>query len=403
MAEATPSIVHLNAPTHLPIKLTSLNFLVWRKQLQSTLIGHNLLHHLDDSRIVPAPLQSDKDNAPNPEYLWYRQDQILLSAILGSCSETIQPLISSANTAREAWDRLTLSYANSSRSRIISLKSKLAQNSQGTKSIAEFLTEMRSIADELALAQHPMAEDDLIVHILTQLGNEYSPLVAAIKVRDSPISYSELFDKLTDFERTLHDKESAAQPALATVHATQKHFTRPHPANISFADTPSAHPHYHHRRTKGGRGYSTSQSAYKCLNPTSNRIYLSRHVQFVEHTFPLTAQLDNTNSYPPQQVAAPLPLVPPCVTTTAHAPPPTTLCSDTNTQSRTHDITSPAPHPCPPTLTLDHTHDTSTTPPENNNRISLPPPPHSPDPTPSLATQPLPIEVTNTPLRHTTR
>ncbi|KAI4353779.1 hypothetical protein L6164_002707 [Bauhinia variegata] len=161
MAEATPSIVHLNAPTHLPIKLTGMNFPVWWKQLHSTLIGHNLLHHLDDSRIVPPQLLSDKDNAPNPEYLlWYRQDQILLSAILGSCSETIQPLISFANTAREAWDRLTLSYANSSRSRIISLKSKLAQNSQGTKSIAEFLTEMRNIADELALAQHPMAEDD---------------------------------------------------------------------------------------------------------------------------------------------------------------------------------------------------------------------------------------------------
>ncbi|KAI4331985.1 hypothetical protein L6164_016928 [Bauhinia variegata] len=219
--------------------------------------------------IVPAPLHSDKDNVPNPEYLlWYRQDQILLSAILESCSETIQPLISSANTAREAWDRLTLSYANSSRSQIISLKSKLAQNSQGTKSIAEFLTEMRSIADELALAQHPMAEDDLIVHILTQLGNEYSPLVAAIKVRDSPISYSELFDKLTDFERTLHDKESAAQPALATVHATQKHFTRPHPANVSFADTPSAHPHYHHRRTKGGRSAYQGRPQSTQINAT---------------------------------------------------------------------------------------------------------------------------------------
>ncbi|KAI4346425.1 hypothetical protein L6164_007321 [Bauhinia variegata] len=89
---------------------------------------------------------------------------------------------------------------------------------------------MRNIVNELALAQHSVTEEDLVVYILTQLGNELSPLIAAIKVRDSPISYSELFDKLTDFERTLHDKEAAAQPALATVHATQNQFHRPLPS-----------------------------------------------------------------------------------------------------------------------------------------------------------------------------
>lgn len=33
-------------------------------------------------------------------------------------------------------------------------------------------------------------------------------------------------------------------------------------------------------------GYSTSQFAYKCFDPTTNRVYLSRHIQFVEHVFP---------------------------------------------------------------------------------------------------------------------
>ncbi|KAI4334831.1 hypothetical protein L6164_013540 [Bauhinia variegata] len=215
------SIIHLNALTHLPIKLTAQNFPVWRKQLHSTLIGHNILHHIDGLRTAPSPLLQDNANAPNPEYLlWYRQDQILLSVILGSCSETIQPLISSADTAREAWDRLTISYANSSRSRIISLKSKLAQNSQGTKFVAAFLTEMQNIADDLALTQHPVAKEDLIVHILT----------------------------------TLHDKEVAAQPALATVHATQKQFPQPYQARASSADTHNAPPHYPQRRNKGCRG-----------------------------------------------------------------------------------------------------------------------------------------------------
>nr|GEW18358.1 hypothetical protein [Tanacetum cinerariifolium] len=109
----------------------------------------------------------------------YRQDQTLLSAILGSCSDIIQPIISSASSSKEAWERLLHSYANASRSRIISLKSKLAKNLKGNKSVAEFLNEMRSIADELALIQNPISEEDLVVHIITQLGDEFNSLTYA--------------------------------------------------------------------------------------------------------------------------------------------------------------------------------------------------------------------------------
>lgn len=44
---------------------------------------------------------------------------------------------------------------------------------------------MRSIADDLALAQSPVAEEDLLVHILSQLSEEYITIVAAIKAREN--------------------------------------------------------------------------------------------------------------------------------------------------------------------------------------------------------------------------
>ncbi|GKA78002.1 retrovirus-related pol polyprotein from transposon TNT 1-94 [Tanacetum coccineum] len=53
----------------------------------------------------------------------------------------IQPIISSASSSKGAWERLLHSYANASRSRIISLNSKLAKNPKGNKSVAEFLNE----------------------------------------------------------------------------------------------------------------------------------------------------------------------------------------------------------------------------------------------------------------------
>ncbi|KAL6324317.1 hypothetical protein AAG906_012563 [Vitis piasezkii] len=36
-------------------------------------------------------------------------------------------------------------------------------------------------------------------------------------------------------------------------------------------------------------GYSNTHNAYKCLDLSSNRVYISRHVQFIEHQFPLAS------------------------------------------------------------------------------------------------------------------
>lgn len=75
---------------------------------------------------------------------------------------------------------------------------------------------MRAIADDLAPVQRPVTEEDLLVHILSQLGDEYGTIVVAINIRESPLSYSELFDKLTDFERALKEQTASSEPVLTT-------------------------------------------------------------------------------------------------------------------------------------------------------------------------------------------
>lgn len=218
------NIVEVTAHTHFPIKLTASNFPVWRKQVIATLIGLGLDSYVDGS-IEPPPKFLPADvTKPNPAYLpWFRQDQILLDALLGSCSDTIQPIVSSAETSRQAFKRLTDSYASTSRSRIISLKSRLANNLKGARPVAEFLHEMKTIADELALAQSPV-DEDLIVHILGKLGDDYTHVSAALKIRDTPITFPDLFDKLVDHERSLKTVQSA--PLITTVNNTQKQSNR---------------------------------------------------------------------------------------------------------------------------------------------------------------------------------
>lgn len=117
---------------------------------------------------------------------WFRQDQMILSAILGSLSNTLQPVILFASSTYDAWNRLTTSCAAASRGCIVSLKAWLAKNPKGNRSVATFMQEMRTIADDLALAQSPVTEEDLVIHIFMQLGEEYNSIVAALRVRMTP-------------------------------------------------------------------------------------------------------------------------------------------------------------------------------------------------------------------------
>ncbi|KAM0065595.1 putative transcription factor interactor and regulator CCHC(Zn) family [Helianthus debilis subsp. tardiflorus] len=223
MANTSATIITLATHTHFPIQLTSDNFLSWRKQVLSTLTGLELEQFVD-GRTEPPP--KTIDGKPNKAYqLWFRQDQILLGALLGSCSATILPIVSSADTSKQLFSRLTESYASVSRSRIISLRSKLATNTKGNKPIADYLHEMKAIADELALAQKPVDDDDLVVHIITHLGDDYKEIVASIKMRDTSISFHDLFEKLVDHERTL--KESQPPALVTTVNYTQRQSSRP--------------------------------------------------------------------------------------------------------------------------------------------------------------------------------
>ena len=42
-------------------------------------------------------------------------------------------------------------------------------------------------------------------------------------------------------------------------------------------------------------GYSNTHNAYKCLDLTSNRVYISRHVTFIEHQLPLASKTSPTD------------------------------------------------------------------------------------------------------------
>ncbi|XP_019164601.1 PREDICTED: uncharacterized protein LOC109160809 [Ipomoea nil] len=56
-----------------------------------------------------------------------------------------------------------------------------------------------------------MSEEDLLVYILTQLGEGYNSIISTVRVREKPLSLGELVDVLTDHERQLKDADEARQ------------------------------------------------------------------------------------------------------------------------------------------------------------------------------------------------
>ncbi|VFQ94302.1 unnamed protein product [Cuscuta campestris] len=219
----SPDLVRMSASKHFPIKLTKTNFLVWRRQVQSTLIGLNLLGYVDGSVKAPRPFLDSAHTQTNPAYtLWYRQDAILLSAILGSCTDVVQSIVSLADSSADAWSRLARSLASMSRGRIISLKAKLAKNPCGNRTIAAFVADMTEIAGELALADSPVSDEDLAVHIMSQLGDEYSTIYQSLRGRNDCVSIEELTTILEDYERHLREHASATADLVPTANHTQR-------------------------------------------------------------------------------------------------------------------------------------------------------------------------------------
>ena len=208
---ATTQLIQFNPTSQLPIKLLgSHNFTTWKAQFELLLHGYDLYGHLDGS--LPAPpttITEGGKSSPNPEYrLWFRQNKLIHNALLASVDSTLASTVATAPDAHTAWKSLHTTFANKSQTRIFSLRDQLSKVSKESRPIIDYLRDIKSITDELATAGSPVSNAELVIKILSGLGSEYNPLSSAIRARESPISYEELFDQLLSHELFLKHTES---------------------------------------------------------------------------------------------------------------------------------------------------------------------------------------------------
>lgn len=111
-------------------------------------------------------------------------------------------------------------YANKSRSRMMSLKENLTKPREN-KSIFWYLQQLWNTAYELALISSPLDEDKLEIHTLNGIGVEFWEILARNKAYEPHISFEELLEKFTDYEKYFRKQESKFSHILLSAHATQ--------------------------------------------------------------------------------------------------------------------------------------------------------------------------------------
>ncbi|KAJ0882624.1 putative RNA-directed DNA polymerase [Helianthus annuus] len=165
-------------------------------------------------------------------------------------------------------------------------------------------------------------------------------------------------------------------------------------------------------------GYSTSHHGYRCLDPTTDRIYVARHVRFVESSFPFEPTTTIPPVHPPEPYVSsypnPVPIPSSLPPQTTNLPKPPVIHTYTrrsnNTPSNTSTSLSDTP-PVPSTPTDQPPSTSSPTPPVSTSPVStspvstspvVPAPPPSRQRPPNLRQNPKQSKPFNPSAYHTT-
>ena len=185
-------------------KLTKTNYLLWKVQVLPAVHATQLEGYLDGTVQAPPTHNEEKDKdgkpilTPNPAYTtWVTRDQQLMSYLLSSMSKDVLAQVATTKTAAQVWSTLEEIYASETRARAVNTRIALATAKKGATSVAEYVSKMKALGDEMASAGKALDEEELVHYILTGIDDmEYNPVVSAVLARLEAITVNELLVQL---------------------------------------------------------------------------------------------------------------------------------------------------------------------------------------------------------------
>jgi hypothetical protein len=184
----------------------------------------------------PAPAQTvavstaaDAEQVPNPEYeRWYDQDQQLLSGLLSSMTEDVLQDVVIATSSKEVWDSFQKKSASSTKARTVQIRVELATSKKCDLSAADFFRKIMGLTNELAAANAPLHDEEVLAYLLAGLPVEYDPFVTSMTTKSEALSLDDVFAHLVTFEarRLQHQADMQLQFAASVNYAGRGGFNR---------------------------------------------------------------------------------------------------------------------------------------------------------------------------------
>jgi transposase InsO family protein len=201
------------------VKLNRDNFLVWKTQLIPFLTGHDLMGYVDGSRESPSPTLSvvaadgTESSTPNPAYqTWVQQDQLLLSTIISTLSESLISQVVGLSTSQAVWETLTRIFSSQSQARIMQIRYQLSTIKKGNLSVSDYFQKVKQLTDTLAAIDHPLQDCEIISYLLGGLSTEFDSLVTSVTTRIDPMKLDELYGHMLSHEQRLEHLHSSIEP-----------------------------------------------------------------------------------------------------------------------------------------------------------------------------------------------
>ncbi|KAJ0988266.1 hypothetical protein J5N97_006622 [Dioscorea zingiberensis] len=166
-------------------------------------------------KMITETTVSGAQQVPNPTYqAWLQQDQLVLSALLSSLSESVLAQVLFLSTSHEVWKALEGMFASRSRARAMQIKIQLSIIRKKDDSVTDYFLKVKQLVDTLASIGQPLDDEEIAVYMLAGLDTEFDPLVTSISTRSDPISLGELYAHMLAFEaRMAHNNNTAFRDA----------------------------------------------------------------------------------------------------------------------------------------------------------------------------------------------
>uniref|UniRef100_A0A2N9HK34 Integrase catalytic domain-containing protein n=1 Tax=Fagus sylvatica TaxID=28930 RepID=A0A2N9HK34_FAGSY len=241
----------LTPSNHLQIKLTKDNYLSWKTAIIPYINGNKILHYIDGTTAappqhIPSPTSSTT-LIPNPAFTsWFEIDQLLLSILVSTISESLVPSLVGRSSSRDVWLTLEKMFSSQSRARVMQTRYHLAMLKKGNMSIPDYFQKAKSYADLLASIGQPLHDNDLITQILAGLPSDYNDLVTSINTRLEDMPIDELFGHLLTHELRLEQQATVPDLGIPMANLAAKTF------NSSTQGRP--HQYSSNRGSNGSRG-----------------------------------------------------------------------------------------------------------------------------------------------------